>query len=164
MENIIVVNAAVISIDFPLVIYDCSHYPREILPTLNPLSCPSPILTNNILWHSSTFKGKTPCTRFFHQHLHIWLWNPQGSVWQLLVTGDWWGGGEAIISKFADDTKLGSIVDSMYDDKLQQDINKVAEWADTRQMNFKVEQYEMMCFGRKNEEMQYRIWGRTLLP
>lgn len=67
------------------------------------------------------------------------------------------GGGKAIISKFADDTKLGSIVDSMYDDKLQQDINKVAEWADTRQMNFKVEQYEMMCFGRKNEEMQYRI-------
>lgn len=33
----------------------------------------------------------------------------------------------------------------------------LAEWADTRQVNFNVEQYEMMCFGRKNEEMQYRI-------
>uniref|UniRef100_A0A4W3IXB0 Reverse transcriptase domain-containing protein n=1 Tax=Callorhinchus milii TaxID=7868 RepID=A0A4W3IXB0_CALMI len=62
------------------------------------------------------------------------------------------------ISKFADDTKLGRVVNSEKDSsQLQEHIDRMVKWADTWQMNFNVEKCEVMHFVRKNEGRQYRL-------
>ena len=45
------------------------------------------------------------------------------------------------ICKFVDDTNLATELETLHDDimNLQEDINKLAEWANKRQMNFNLD-------------------------
>eukprot|EP00061_Rhincodon_typus_P016063 g44079.t1 len=55
----------------------------------------------------------------------------------LIYINDLEMGVEGKISKFADNTKLGRIVDCEdYAVRLQKDVDKLTKWADTWQMNF----------------------------
>jgi len=92
---------------------------------------------------------------------------PQGSVLGPLLfvifINDLDEGIEGWISKFADDTKVGGVVDSeegCY--RLQRDLDKLQSWAERWQMEFNVEKCEVMHFGRNNKCVEYRANGRTL--
>uniref|UniRef100_UPI00398F81D5 polycystin-1-like protein 2 n=1 Tax=Pristiophorus japonicus TaxID=55135 RepID=UPI00398F81D5 len=55
-------------------------------------------------------------------------------------------------------TKLGSIINSEEDgDRLQEDIDRLAEWAGTWEMKFNVEKCEVIHIGRKNAERKYKL-------
>ena len=62
------------------------------------------------------------------------------------------------MSKFADDTKLchraGNVDDIM---ELQEDINKLVEWANKRQMSFNVDKCSAMHIGHNNMQSNYNI-------
>ena len=73
------------------------------------------------------------------------------------------GGGSDILSKFADDTKIGGIVNS--DDArnvLQQVLNRAVEWSEKWQMQFNPSKCTVIHFGRKNQEFQYNMSGQML--
>ena len=54
-----------------------------------------------------------------------------------------------LISKFADDTKIGGVVDSEEDcQRIQQDINRLETWTEKWQMEFNPDKSEIMHFGR----------------
>uniref|UniRef100_A0A4W3GR14 Reverse transcriptase domain-containing protein n=1 Tax=Callorhinchus milii TaxID=7868 RepID=A0A4W3GR14_CALMI len=92
---------------------------------------------------------------------------PQGSVLGpllfLIYINDLDLGIESTISKFADDTKLGRVVNSEEDcNQLQADIHRMVEWADMWQMDFNVDKCEVIHLGRKNDRRQYRL-GSSIL-
>ena len=67
---------------------------------------------------------------------------------------------DGFISKFADDTKYGRVVRSEEDcAKMQSDINKLLEWADTWQMEFNTKKCKIMHFGRTNPHHCYCMGG-----
>ena len=67
---------------------------------------------------------------------------------------------DGFISKFADDTKYGRVVRSEEDcAKMQCDINKLLEWADTWQMEFNAKKCKIMHFGRTNPHHRYCMGG-----
>ena len=67
------------------------------------------------------------------------------------------------ISKFADDTKIGRVVNSEAECLgLQEDIDGMVIWADKWQMEFIPEKCEVMHFGRSNLTRKYSMNGRTL--
>ena len=54
-----------------------------------------------------------------------------------------------MVSKFADDTKIGGIVDSEEGDLgLQRDLDQLGQWADEWQMEFNLDKCEVMQFSR----------------
>ena len=55
------------------------------------------------------------------------------------------------MTKFADDTKLGHIARNPNDKmNLQEDINKLVEWAKMWQMSFNVDKYSVMHIEHNN--------------
>ena len=59
-----------------------------------------------------------------------------------------------LISKFADDTKVGCIVDTENDVKnMQYVLDKVVEWADLWQMQYNGDKCKVLYFGRQNTDM-----------
>jgi len=57
-----------------------------------------------------------------------------------------------MVSKFADDTKIGSIVDGEESHLgLQQDLDQLRQWADEWQLEFNLDKCEVMHFGRSNQ-------------
>uniref|UniRef100_A0A4W3H3U0 Reverse transcriptase domain-containing protein n=1 Tax=Callorhinchus milii TaxID=7868 RepID=A0A4W3H3U0_CALMI len=67
---------------------------------------------------------------------------------------------ECNVSKFADDTKLGSRVSSQDDAKrLQQDIDRLGEWASRWQMEFNVSKCEIIHLSSKNKRTDYFLEG-----
>ena len=57
-----------------------------------------------------------------------------------------------MVSKFADDTKIGDIVDSEGGYLgLQQDLDQLGQWAVEWQMEFNLDKCEVMHFGRSNQ-------------
>ena len=67
------------------------------------------------------------------------------------------------VLKFADDTKVfGTVIDE--DDRavLQEDLQKLSEWADSWQMEFNVEKCKVMHFGSRNNKFNYSIRGKQL--
>ena len=65
-----------------------------------------------------------------------------------------------IISKFADDTKVGRIVeDEAQRDQLQSEINGLVDWAETWQMSFNASKCKVMHFGKNNHEYDYTTGG-----
>ena len=67
------------------------------------------------------------------------------------------------ISKFADDTKIGGVVDSEEGfQSLQRDLDQLEKWAEKWQMEFNADKCEILHFGRTNQSRTYRVNGRTL--
>jgi len=77
---------------------------------------------------------------------------PQGSVLgPLLRVNDLEENVIGLISKFADDAKVGGIADSDEDrQRIQQDIDRLETWAERRQTEFNPDKCEAMHFGRSN--------------
>ena len=68
-----------------------------------------------------------------------------------------------MVSKFADDIKIGGIVDSEEGYLgLQQDLDQLGQWADEWQMEFNLDKCEVMHFGRLNQGRTYSVNGRAL--
>ena len=68
----------------------------------------------------------------------------------------------AILKKFADDTKYGKIIlDSESADELQNDLNKLVDWADTWQMKFNSDKCKVIHFGRGNPMFNYTMNGHA---
>ena len=67
-----------------------------------------------------------------------------------------------MVSKFADDTKIGGIVDSEEGYLgLQWDLDQLGQW-DEWQMELNSDKCEVMHFGRLNQGRTYSINGRAL--
>ena len=92
---------------------------------------------------------------------------PQGSVLGPLLfvifINDLEEGAEGWISKFADDTKIGGVVDEVEGCcRLQRDIDRMQSWAEKWQMEFNPDKCEVIHFGRTNLNVDYRVKGRVL--
>ncbi|XP_062894859.1 uncharacterized protein LOC134341044 [Mobula hypostoma] len=67
------------------------------------------------------------------------------------------------ISKFVDDTKLGGCVSCEEDTKrMQGDLDRFGEWANSWQMQFNVDICEVIHFGGKNRKTDYYLNGGRL--
>ena len=65
-----------------------------------------------------------------------------------------------ILSKFADDAKVGRIVNNLEDaEKMQQVLVRLMEWADTWQMNFNLGKCQILHFGRDRQDTIYTLGG-----
>ena len=70
---------------------------------------------------------------------------------------------EGWVGKFADDTKVGGVVDSLEGcQKLQRDIDRMQDWAEKWQMDFNSDKCVVVHFGRSNGMKEYNIKGKTL--
>ena len=68
-----------------------------------------------------------------------------------------------ILSKYADDTKVGGVVDEPEQiENLQIVLNRIMQWVDTWQMIFNKEKCHVMHLGRKNSKHYYTM-GSLLL-
>ena len=68
----------------------------------------------------------------------------------------------AILSKFADDTKVGSIVNNESNSAvLQEIINILSNWADEWQMTFNFTKCKVMHLGRRNPRFNYTMGGHA---
>ena len=65
-----------------------------------------------------------------------------------------------IISKFADDTKVGRVIETESDhEKLQEEIDNLVDWADTWNMQFNPQKCKVLHFGRSNPRYNYVMGG-----
>uniref|UniRef100_A0A670HWE4 Reverse transcriptase domain-containing protein n=1 Tax=Podarcis muralis TaxID=64176 RepID=A0A670HWE4_PODMU len=92
---------------------------------------------------------------------------PQGSVLGPVLfnifINDLDDGLKGILIKFADDTKLGGVANTPEDRiTLQNDLDRLENWAKTNKMNFNREKYKVLHLGKKNERHKYKM-GDTWL-
>ncbi|KAF7247973.1 RNA-directed DNA polymerase from mobile element jockey [Varanus komodoensis] len=67
------------------------------------------------------------------------------------------------IIKFADDTKLGRIANTLEDRmKIQGDLDKFERWAETNRMKFSKDKCQVLHLGKRNQRPQYKM-GNTWL-
>ncbi|KAJ7404857.1 rna-directed dna polymerase from mobile element jockey-like [Willisornis vidua] len=79
-----------------------------------------------------------------------------GHVLFSIFTNDLAAGLERILSKFADDTKLRGVVDSLKGrEALQRDLNKLEDWAITNHMKFNKGKCWIMHLGWGNPGCMY---------
>ena len=65
--------------------------------------------------------------------------------------------------KFADDTKVfGRVSDNAQRQLLQDDLDKLCEWADSWQMEFNVAKCKTMHIGSRNKQFSYMMEGHQL--
>jgi len=65
-------------------------------------------------------------------------------------------------TKFANDTKVfGTVIDEDDRTVLQEDLQKLSEWADSWQMEFNVEKCKVMHFGSRNNKFNYSMRGNS---
>ena len=68
-----------------------------------------------------------------------------------------------VVKKFADDTKLGKVVESARDcEEFQICLDKMVQWSDKWGMSFNISKCKVMHLGRKNGEYQYTMGGQRL--
>ena len=92
---------------------------------------------------------------------------PQGSVLGpilfLIYVNDIDDGLTSIISKFADDTKIASRVTTSDDqEKVQSDLDRLANWAQKWQMNFNTDKCKVLHIGNNNDHANYSLNGVQL--
>ena len=64
----------------------------------------------------------------------------------------------SIVNKFADDTKIGHIVQSQQEQiELQNCLNRLCSWADEWGMQFNVKKCNVIHFGRNNHNFEYKM-------
>ena len=104
---------------------------------------------------------------FYSSWLRVWSGVPQGSVLGPVLFLIFINDLDTVVSsnvlKFADDTKLYRVVDCHQDGRtLQDDLNRVCNWADDWKMIFNTDKCKVIHYGKGSINFKYSMCGKVL--